>query len=104
MIMNTFEFPESVLERAKGITLADLLDTDFTQPWAVSLMGNSCANRRNFEMDSVQEVQIFMALEKILDSIPEHERRDLYGMCSKMVSDRINRKDAKREAPRVVIT
>ena len=102
--MNTFQFPDSVLDKAKKITLADLLDTDFTQCWAVSLMGNSCANRRNFEMESVEEVQLFIGLEKILDSIPEHERRDLYGACSKMVSDRINRKDAKRETPRVVIT
>jgi hypothetical protein len=101
--MNTFQFPESVLEKAKKITLADLLDTDFTQPWAVSLMGNSCANRRNFDMESVEEVSMFINLEKILDSIPEHERRDLYGMCSKMVSERINRNEAKRQ-PRVVIS
>ena len=86
--METFEFPISMLERAKEITLADLLDTPFTQPWAVSMMCNSTNPATNPQHENVQSEMLEFKLMQLVRNIPTSERNELFKQCRTMISDR----------------
>ena len=86
--METFEFPHSLLDRAKQITLADLLDTPFTQPWAVSMMCNSTNPSTTPVHETVAEELLEFKLTQLVRSIPTSERNELFKMCSTMISAR----------------
>jgi hypothetical protein len=86
--METFEFPHSLLERAKLITLADLLDTPFTQPWAVSMMCNSTNPSTTPDHETVASEMLEFKLTQLVRSIPTSERNELFKMCSNMISAR----------------
>ncbi len=86
--MDTFEFPVSMLERAKEITLADLLDTPFTQPWAVSMMCNSTNPATNPHHENVASEMLEFKLMQLVRNIPTSERNELFKLCSEMISSR----------------
>jgi len=86
--METFEFPHSLLERAKQITLADLLDTPFTQPWIVSCMCNATNPSTCPEHETVASELLEFKLTQLVRSIPTSERNELFKMCSEMITAR----------------
>ena len=88
--MDTFEFPVSMLERAKKITLADLLDTPFTQPWAVSMMCNATNPAYSPQHDDVTSEMLEFKLMQLVRNIPTSERNELFKLCSEMISSRRN--------------
>jgi hypothetical protein len=87
----TLEFPQEVLDFASKITFADLLDSPFSQPWAVSMLGNACGNRRSFSMSEDADVLLFAKLEQLLTKIPIEERKHLYKLCANMITARRER-------------
>ena len=81
--MESFEFPDSILERANTITLKELLDSPISQCWIVSALTN--ASRHHIfhaaEMTPDDEVLGFK-LTKLLEQIPHEERRELFNACA----------------------
>ncbi len=84
--METFEFPVSLLERANQITLADLLDTPFTQPWAVSMMCNATNPNNVPEHENVASEMLEFKISQLVRSIPASERNELFKCCSGMIA------------------
>ena len=95
--METFEFSDAFLETAKKITLADLLDAPFTQPWTFSMIANSCNCSFHFEQNHEREELLEMRLNKIMKSVPYEERQAMFSQCAAMVKQRqeqANKRDA----------
>ena len=46
--METFEFNQDFLQRAKDISLADMLDSPFCQAWVMSCISNCVVNYDKF--------------------------------------------------------
>ena len=55
-----YEFPESVIDKAQGITLADLLDNPATQCWLISAISNAGTYASAY-MDEMQPKDIRIA-------------------------------------------
>ena len=90
-LMDTFEFPASLLEAASTITLKDLLDSPFSQPWAVSAIANA-AHFAHQQKDVIEADVILAArLERIIRTIPQSEKLELYKGCAVMLQDRRNK-------------
>jgi len=85
--MDTFDFPQTLLEQAEKITLSDLLDSPSFQPWVVSMMANSIKCSHNFEMEE-DDVVLEYRVEKVFKTIPWEERIHLFSLCSQMVKQR----------------
>ena len=85
----SYEFPESVIEKAQGITLADLLDNAATQCWVVSAMSNAGTYAPAF-MDEMQpkDSHMMMFIQALLDAIPMHERQALFRTTSDFIRSR----------------
>ena len=98
--MNTFEFPHSLLERAKQITLADLLDTPFTQPWCVSMMCNATNPSTCPPHETTEEEMLEFKLSQLVRSIPASERNELFKICSDAISARRDERDENRTIKR----
>ena len=90
--LETFEFPERILERARRITLADLLDTSFSQAWAVSMLANATNCSGNFAVIEDDEILLEAKMIKLLAEIPYEERVALFGQASSMVRERQQKK------------
>ncbi len=86
--METFEFPHSLLERAREITLADLLDASFTQPWAVSMMCNSTNPATTPPHPDMASEMLEFKLTQLVRSIPVSERNELFKLCGDMIHAR----------------
>ncbi len=86
--MQTFEFPVSLLERARQITLADRIDTPFTQPWAVSMMCNSTNLSTCPDHENVASEMLEFKLTQLVRSIPTSERNVLFKLCNEMITAR----------------
>ena len=86
--METFEFPHSMLERAREITLAELLDTPFTQPWVVSMMCNSTNPGSNPQHENMQSEMLEFKLAQLVRSIPTSERNELFKFCGDTIAAR----------------
>ena len=84
--METFEFPVSLLERARQITLADLIDTPFTQPWAVSMMCNATNPATDSQHENVASEMLEFKLSQLVRSIPAHERNELFKFCGDTIA------------------
>ena len=86
-----YEFPDSVLEKAKGITLADLLDNPATQCWLISAISNASTYAPAF-MDEMQpkDSHMMMLIQALLDSIPMHERQALFRTTGEFIRSRRN--------------
>ena len=85
--MDTFDFPQTLLEQAEKITLSDLLDSPSFQPWVVSMMANSIKCSHNFDMEE-DDVVLEYRVEKVFKTIPWEERIHLFSLCSQMVKQR----------------
>ena len=85
----SYEFPESVIEKARGITLADLLDNAATQCWTVSAISNAGTYAPAF-MDEMQpkDSHMMMLLQALCDSIPMHERQALFRTTGEFIRSR----------------
>ena len=85
----SYEFPDSVIEKARGITLADLLDNAATQCWTVSAISNAGTYAPAF-MDEMQpkDSHMMMLLQALCDSIPMHERQALFRTTGEFIRSR----------------
>jgi hypothetical protein len=86
-----YEFPDSVLAKAQGITLADLLDNPATQCWLVSAISNASTYAPAF-MDEMQpkDSHMMMLIQALLDAIPMHERQTLFRTTGEFIRSRRN--------------
>ena len=86
-----YEFPESVIDKAKGITLGDLLDNPATQCWLISAISNASTYAPAF-MDEMQpkDSHLMMLIQALCDSIPMHERQALFRTTSEFIRSRRN--------------
>ena len=84
-----YEFPESVISKAEGITLADLLDNPATQCWLISALSNAGTYASAY-MDEMQpkDSHCMMLIQALLDSIPLHERQALFRTTSEFIRSR----------------
>ena len=94
--MKTFQFSPELLERAKKITLADLLDTPFTQPWTVSMLSNALRACDEFPHPDTESEHLEFLLHQVSRKIPGKQRMDLFKYCSSNVAE--SRKQHQLEA------
>ena len=94
--METFEFGKAFLQHAKDITLADLLDTPFTQAFTFSMIVNSVNGSHNFEMERDSDLLLASKLRQIVNKIPRKERFVLYDQCNRLIAIRRERNEANR--------
>ena len=87
----SYEFPESVIDKAQGITLADLLDNPATQCWLISALSNAGTYASAY-MDEMQpkDSHLMMLIQALCDSIPMHERQALFRTTSEFIRARRN--------------
>lgn len=87
----SYEFPESVIDKAQGITLADLLDNPATQCWLISALSNAGTYASAY-VDEMQpkDSHLMMLVQALLDSIPLHERQALFRTTSEFIRSRRN--------------
>ena len=88
----SYEFNEKVIERAKGITLADLLDCPATQCWAMSMMGNAMT----YSSHCVDEMQpkdshLIFLMKTLFHEIPQEERSVLFKLTGEFIANRRQR-------------
>ena len=89
--METFDFPQALLDRASKITLADLLDSPLTQCWAVSMAANAIqtSQLRSNTAELTEADEIFeFRINKIVNAIPFSERNELFHQCGALISKR----------------
>jgi len=84
--METFDFPDNILELASKISLADLLDSPLTQCWAVSCITSSIGTnsfRKEVltEKDELMEVKLI----KLAKMLPYEEKNHLFDQCKALI-------------------
>ena len=84
--METFQFSSQLLERAKEITLADLLDTPFTQAWTVSMLSNALRACDEFPHPDTESEHPEFQLHQVARKIPGTQRMELFKYCSSNVA------------------
>lgn len=73
------ELPDEVLEKAKSITLLDLLDCPPTQCWTVSMLSNVAANSSAYAALIQQEDTLLLyQLNNVFQSIHPSSRHTCY--------------------------
>ena len=84
-----YEFPDHVLNKAQGITLADLLDNPATQCWVISAISNASTYAPAF-MDAMQpkDSHMMLLIQALCDAIPMHERQALFRTTSEFIRSR----------------
>ena len=85
----SYEFPEGIIDNAKAITLADLLDCPATQCWVVSALGNAVAHHQTFlsEMQP-KDSHLVLQVKQLQESLPGNERLELYKLTSELIRSR----------------
>ena len=89
--METFDFPQALLDRASKITLAELLDSPLTQCWAVSMAANAIqtSQLRSNTSELTEDDEIFeFRLSKVVSAIPFSERNELFQQCGTLIAKR----------------
>ena len=86
--METFEFNADFLERAKSITLADLLDSPFCQAWTMSCISNCVVNYDKFPENGDADEFLHYKLNRILNTVPREEKMELFRQCHQMIAER----------------
>jgi len=81
-----FEFDERLLERAKTITLSDILSNPAFQCWAMSMLGNSLSYSQMFEsaMEPNHSHQLFI-MNGLFREIPPDERQQLFEQTGRLI-------------------
>lgn len=92
--METFDFPDSILDLAGTITLKELLDAPFAQPWIISALANAAHFSRQEEDIVEADVVLAARVGRLIRSIPREEKLSLYRQCGVMVQ---SRKEDKRQ-------
>ena len=82
------------------ITLAELLDTPFTQPWCVSMMCNATNPSTCPPHETTEEEMLEFKLSQLVRSIPASERNELFKICSDAISARRDERDENRTIKR----
>ena len=84
-----FEFDERLLERAKTITLSDILSNPAFQCWAMSMLGNSLSYSQMFEsaMEPNHSHQLFI-MNGLFREIPPDERQQLFEQTGRLIRTR----------------
>ena len=99
--METFDFPDSILDLAGTITLKELLDAPFTQPWITSARANAAHFSRQEEDIVEADVVLAAHVGRLIRSIPREEKLTLYRQCGAMVQSR--REDKRQHLIRVQV-
>ncbi len=99
----TFIFPDSFLADAAKITLKDVLDAPFSQPWIVSALANAAYIARHQKPQSDQDILLAAHVDHLVNSIPQHEKLELYRQCSAAVQAR-KMKNKQRAAGATLVT
>ena len=84
--MEKVQFSDQMLRRASEVTLAQLLDTPFTQPWVISMISNALRTFDEFPETAYSE-DIEFVLHQISRKVPHTERMELFRYCTKSVAD-----------------
>ena len=100
----TFDFPDSLLNDAAKITLKDLLDSPFSQPWIVSALGNAAYMARHNKPSDNADVLLAAHVDYLVMSIPQSEKNELYRQCGRMVQERKHQhKERQAEAKSLIV-
>ena len=87
----SYEFPKQVLEKAKDVTLADLLDNPATQCWVISALSNARTYASAFVGDmQPKHSHMMLSITAVLELIPIHERQALFRTTSEFIRSRRN--------------
>jgi len=86
--METFQFDKDFLQRAKDISLADLLDSPFCQAWTMSCISNCVVNFDKFPECGDQDEFLHYKLNRILNYVPREEKMELFRQCHQMIAER----------------
>ena len=86
--METFEFNQDFLQRAKDISLADMLDSPFCQAWVMSCISNCVVNYDKFPECGDQDEFLHYKLNRILNYVPREEKMELFRQCHQMIAER----------------
>jgi hypothetical protein len=86
--MDTYQFPDSLLDLLKGITLADCVDTPCMQPWAISMISNAVNSAGCFPTDDAKSRLFLSAMTRFLYQLPASERQELFKACGQMINAR----------------
>ena len=93
----TFEISDQILKAAEQITLRDVMDCPFTQPWAISLICNALHSSHNFEMEEEADELLELRLHKINNRLDPAKRQALFSLCHQMIVSRQERKKRAEE-------
>ena len=86
--METFQFDKDFLQRAKDITLADLLDSPFCQAWTMSCISNCVVNYDKFPENGEQDEFLHYKLNRILNFVPREEKLEMFQVCHQLIAER----------------
>ena len=86
--METFEFNQDFLQRAKDISVADMLDSPFCQAWMMSCISNCVVNYDKFPECGDQDDFLHYKLNRVLNCVPREEKMELFKQCHQMIADR----------------
>ena len=93
--MDTFDFRQDLLDIAKELTLADLLDCPVTQFWMISALSNSVINVEHFTPhETPKDEEIELKIVQIMNRVPYKTRRTVFDSCRKMI---IQRREQQRD-------
>ena len=84
-----YEYNDSFLNKAQGISLADLLDNPATQCWVISAISNASTYAPAY-MDQMQpkDSHMMLLIQALLDAIPMHERQALFRTTGEFIRSR----------------
>lgn len=89
-----YELDERLLEKAKMITLADLMSNPASQCWVMSCLGNTLSYAHVFEseMEPNDSHQLFI-INGLFRDIPFDERQQLFGQTGRLIRLRKKEKE-----------
>ena len=82
--METFELPVEILERAADITLQDLLEAEFSQAWAISMICN--ASNYSIKFDAKTDTALQMELHQLMRGLAKEERAGAFSTCKALLA------------------
>ena len=85
--METFEFTQDFLQRAKDISVADMLDSPFCQAWMMSASVTVSLTMTN-SLWGDQDDFLHYKLNRILNCVPRGEKMEMFKQCHQMIADR----------------
>ena len=93
--MESFEFPDFILDQGTDITVKELLDSPVSQAFIVSALANIGRCDPPKDVTHADKFLHFRCQE-IVKSIPRNELRELFTSCAKEVRSRIKQRDERK--------